>query len=267
MTFDASEKSVYGGRPVECYRFVFGSTTYLWTSADVSVVLPAVGTFSPAIISRGSLEHSKEERSGTLEVTVARDNALAAPFMPYVPGSSVVLTLFRAHRGDEANATPMFSGEVVSVAVKDSEVVLTLAPFDQAFKRQVPLLTCQPRCQWALYGEGCGIDKLSFRDTVVVSSVTGGVQVFSSTFALRADQWYRNGWMDFAGDIRMIVDHVGNKVTLMSPYPTLAGGHSVFVFAGCDRTEAICASKFNNLVNHLGFPRVPRRNPFVGSVA
>lgn len=266
MTFDASEKSVYGGRPVECYKFVFGATTYLWTSADATVVLPQ-GTFTPAVISRGELDHSKEDHAGNLEVTVARDNPLVAPYVPYVPGSKVALTLFRAHRGDEANATAMFFGEVVSIVVHGSEAVFTCAPFDQAFARQVPLLTCQPRCQWALYGTGCGVNALSFRDTCLVDSVTG-VTVFSAAFAARPDQWFRNGWMeDAAGDIRMVVDHVSNKITIMSPYPALAGGATVKVFAGCDRTEAICASKFNNLVNHLGFPRVPRRNPFVGSVA
>lgn len=266
MTFDSSEKSVYGGRPVECYKFVFGTTTYLWTSADARVVLPQ-GTFTPAVISRGSLDHSKEDNAGNLEVTVARDNPLVNPFMPYVPGSSVALTLFRAHRGDEANATPVFFGQVVSIVVHDSEVVLTCAPFDQAFKRQIPLLTCQPRCQWALYGAGCGLTAASFRDTCTVGSVSG-VTVTSSNFSARADQWFRNGWMeDSVGDIRMVVDHVGSQIKLMSPYPALAGGHIVKVYAGCDRTEAVCASKFNNLANHLGFPRVPRRNPFVGSVA
>lgn len=266
MTFETFETSVHGGRPVECYRFIFGATTYRWTSADTTIVLPQ-GTFTPAVISRGPLDHSNESRAGHLEVTVPRDNPLVGPFVPYVPGAKVLLTIFTAHRGDEANALPMFFGEVVSIVVKDSECVLTCAPFDQAFKRQVPLLSCQPRCQWALYGPGCGVDRLSFRDSCLVSSVTG-VQVFSDDFTARDDQWYRNGWMETsAGDVRMVVDHVGNRVTLMSPYPSLAGGQTVFVFAGCDRTEAVCHAKFNNLPNHLGFPRVPRRNPFVGSVA
>jgi hypothetical protein len=266
MTFDSREKSLYTGAPVECYRFVFGATTYLWTSDAANVVLPT-GTYTPQPISRGAIEHSDEENSGYLQVKVPLDNPIVTPFMPYVPGVAIALTVYRAHRGEESLAQPIFFGTVISVVVNGAEATLTCAPFDEALQRLVPRLTYQPLCQWDLYGVGCGVVAASFRDTATADTVSG-VTVTSSTFATRADGWYLNGWMDDpTGDVRMIVGHVGNTITLISPFASLIAGQTVHAFAGCDRTEATCTNKFNNFPRHLGFPRVPDRNPFVGTVA
>ena len=30
----------------------------------------------------------------------------------------------------------------------------------------------------------------------------------------------------------------------------------------CDGTESCCASRFGNLLNHLGCARIPQKNPF-----
>jgi len=36
--------------------------------------------------------------------------------------------------------------------------------------------------------------------------------------------------------------------------------------ARCDHLEITCRDKFDNLVNHLGWSRLPGRNPFVGRI-
>lgn len=266
MTFDASEKSAYGAKPVECYRISQGETLYLFTNADAVVVIPQ-GTFTPASISNTGLEHSKESGAGSTELRVPRDSPLALMFATIIPALPVNVTIYKAHRDDLANAIPMFYGVVASVNIENSEAVLTCAPFGEALQRVVPLLSYQFQCNWPLYGSGCGLSSSSFLDTCTVGSVTG-VSVVSGDFAVRADGWYRNGWLqDANGDVRFVVAHVGNTITLMNAFPALASGATVYAYPGCDRTEATCASKFNNLVNHLGFPRVPTKNPFSSSLS
>ncbi|HKQ57529.1 MAG TPA: DUF2163 domain-containing protein [Candidatus Eisenbacteria bacterium] len=266
MTFDDREQSVHEGEPVECYRFAVGTTVYRWTSADADVTL-STGTYTPAVISRGSLVQSQEDSTDSLEVMVPRYNPIATLFMPYVPGSKVLLTVYRAHRGEESEARPLFLGEVASVVVKDNEATLTCTPLVEALGRPVPSISYQPLCNWPLYGAGCGVNAADFRDAAVVGSVSG-VTVVSSTFAAKPDGWYTNGWMeDPDGEVRFITAHVGNTITLMSPYPDLTAGDTVHVLAGCDRTEATCVAKFNNFVNFMGFPRLPDRNPFNGAIA
>jgi hypothetical protein len=36
----------------------------------------------------------------------------------------------------------------------------------------------------------------------------------------------------------------------------------VTLYPGCDRSLAMCDERFNNAVNHGGFPWLPNSNPF-----
>ena len=260
MTFDSREKSRNDAQPVECYRFAQGDRLWLLTTADQAVTLPT-GTYQPDVLVRGALNHNQEDGSGSLEITVPRDSSIAEPFILFVPTTRITLTVYRAHRGDESLAEVKFVGTVSSVVFDGSAAKVRCAPLQAAFTRTVPRQTFHGACAWALYGPGCGVDSGAFRDTALLGTVSG-ITLTSSDFALRASGWYTNGWLQGpGGDIRFVVDHVGSTVTLMSAMPGLASGQTVQIFAGCARTEAVCASKFANLDNFLGFPRIPSRDP------
>lgn len=265
MSYASRETSRSGGAPVECYRFVQGSSLWLWTTADVPVVLPT-GTYSPATLERGGIDLSAEEEGGSLELTVPRGNPVALLFRDYLPATPVSLTVFRAHRGEESDVRVRFLGTVASVRFDGPSAMLVCQPLRSVFRRSVPGLRYQSQCNWSLYGTGCGVSPASFRDTVTIGTVSG-VSVTSGDFAARASGWFRNGWLELpTGERRFIVAHVGDTVTLMNPLPALVPGAVVAAYAGCDRTEAACSSKFANLQAFFGFPRIPTRNPHSGSV-
>lgn len=255
------------GEPVECYKFTVGATTYRYTSADRNVSLAVVdsGTYVPSVVSHDEQVYSQEDASENIAVKVPRTTPVAQLFVAYNPPGFVVLSIFRKHRADPEEIT-LFVGRVLSCTFDGPEATLTCAPISQVFRRRIPSLVIQPQCNWNLYGTGCGVDKLLFKDSGTVLAVSGAV-VRAFVFGTRPAGWYNNGWLELAsGERRYIVSHVGDAVTLQTSFPALAVGASVDAFAGCDRTEATCASKFANLVNHLGFPRVPTRNPYSGSV-
>ena len=266
MTFDGSEASRYGGAPVECFRFAYGDDLYLLTSGDAETAIPQ-GVFQPLTMSRSEIDQSQESGAGGCEVRVPHDCPLALIFAASIPESTVSVTIYRGHRDELANAVPIFFGVVGSYALEGSEAVLTCQPFGQVLKRTVPCLSYQIQCNRCLYGAGCNVAMLMFRDTATVATVSGST-VTSATFDARADGWYRNGWLTNArGEMRMIVAHVGDTLTLMHPFADLVTGDTVYAQAGCDRTEATCTAKFSNLVNHLGWARVPSKNPFASSVS
>ena len=266
MSFDSRETSAYSGAPVECYRFVQGSSVWLFTSADADVVLPS-GTYAREVIRSGQLDHSQEAGAGELEVRLPRDNPVARLFVTYLPPQRVALTVYRAHRGEESTPATFFLGEVAATRFEDSEAILSCLPISQALRRRIPVLVYQTQCNWPLYSAGCGVSQTAFRDPILIGTVSG-VIVTSADFALRTSGWFRNGWLEGpTGERRWIVEHVGNTVTLLAPLAGLAPGQAAYAFAGCDRTETVCAAKFGNLVNHLGFARIPNRNPYQGSVA
>ena len=63
-------------------------------------------------------------------------------------------------------------------------------------------------------------------------------------------------------DYRMITAHTGDTVTVLSPFEDLAAGDSIEVYAGCDRTKAVCVSKFSNYDNFGGWADWPTKNPY-----
>jgi uncharacterized phage protein (TIGR02218 family) len=261
MTFDARETSQYGGQPLEGYRFVQGEDVWLFTSADREVTFP-IGRFLMETISRGEIKQSQEDSASTLEVTLPVGNPVAALFIGEVPSSPVWLTQFRAHRGDETEAIAVFSGKVSRVSFAGSEATLTAVSIASGLLRVVPLLQMQTPCNHVLYSAECGANPTTSRDVITVTTVEGR-EVASADFALRADGWFNGGRLENAvGDMRFIVEHIGDTVKLLSPLPGLVSLDECLAYWGCPHLEDVCESKFNRLVAHLGWSRIPGKNPF-----
>lgn len=265
MTYDAQEKSQWAGQPVECFKFTLGGTAYLYTSADIPITIGA-DTYQPEAIARSQEDHDQEDRSSSIKVALPRLNPISILFMPYTSVEPMSLVVTRMHYGDPETVVA-FTGTVASAEFDGSICMLTCTRLSELIGRRIPAFYYQEQCNWALYSSRCGVNAASRKDSAVLSAVSGET-IQSSTFAARADDWYENGWVQLAtGEKRFIVKHVGNTLTLMSPFFGLVAGATVDAYAGCDRTEATCSSKFNNLVNHFGFKRVPQRNPHTSGIA
>lgn len=272
MTYDATEKSRHEGSPVEMYRWAHGSTIYRDTSAAAAQTHLAQ-TYEPAAIIRSEINQSQEDHAGNIEVAVPRDHAVAALFIPYIPTVPIALTIYRRHRLDGALETVVaFIGKVLSCRYRseDSKWVLTCGPISEALRKTIPAVLYQPQCNRALYSPGCGVDKEAHKVTATVTDVDGfdvSADEFEST--ANPDGWFNNGFarkISDPNDIRWIIDHVGDTITLMNPFTSLNINDVLEVFPGCARTEDHCHNKFSNLPNHLGFPRIPTKNPFDSSI-
>jgi len=265
MSYDVTERSVYEGQPVECYRIAQGSRLWTLTSADREVTI-AAGTFTPGTITRSSQDFSSEDTSAEITIRVPRISEFAAPFIAYVPESPMYVSIYRFHRGAESEAIAIFIGKVVAVSFEESEAVVRCAPITHVLTRRFPYLTYQTQCNWMLYSLACGVDPNSFKTDVTVTTVDGA-EVVSNDFLAHASGWFNGGFILRAnGTRRFIVDHVGNTVTLMSPFEDLEALEEVQAYAGCQKTEADCAARFANLDRHLGFARIPYRNPHESGV-
>lgn len=265
MSYDSRETSARAGDPFECYHFHQGASAWLYTSADTTISIPA-GMFVPATVSRGQQEHSREAESGNVEVRLGRTDPVAALFIPYIPATPLLLTIWRGHRDDEALSIAIFIGRVTGCRFAGAEAILRCESNVARLRAPAPAVPFQLTCPWDLYGPGCGVSKTSFQDTCVVGAVSGSV-VSSTDFGARADGWYTTGWLERSnGERRFIVNHVGNDVTLMSPFAGLATSESISAFAGCDRLRGTCDTKFSNLSRFGGFPWTPIRNPHDGRI-
>ncbi len=193
-------------------------------------------------------------------------NSVPTLFIGDLPSSPVWMTIYRAHRGEEALAVTIFSGKVVRARFEESEAILTGASLMAMLARTVPILALQTACNHVLYSDACGADPSACRDLVTVTSVSGAT-VVSNGFALRPDLWFRGGRLETSsGETRFIVGHQGATVTLISPLPGLSSLDQVKAYWGCDHLEATCRDKFHNVANHLGWSHLPSRNPFSGRI-
>lgn len=263
MTYDAREKSPYAGSPVELYRFQSGAAQWTYTSADRSQSYLGF-TFVPTNITRGALDSSDEDSQGALEITLLRTDAVAALFVPDLPARPVTLQVYRFHRGD-AEVIPIWAGEIASAEFSSSSVKLTGLPVSRSLRKQLPSNSFQGQCNWALFSTQCTLAKASYKQTATISAVSG-LTITATAFGTHPDGYFQSGWVEDAnGETHWVTQHVGNVLTLLTPFRALTVGTSVDAYPGCDRTIAACKT-FSNLIHFCGFPFIPGKNPFVHGV-
>lgn len=267
MTYQAYEESTYNGSPLELFKFTSDVNVYGYTNNETPVT--HLGTdFLPLPVTRGGLGQNASEAPRLLPVRLPRDCDVAALFGPFLPAKPVGLTVFRRHLNDpDVQFVPIFIGTVATCSFEGDEAILSGYSLLGSLKRRVPWLTYQPNCNWALYHNGCGVGRNAFRlDGVVASS--SGLTLTATVFGTQPDGWLTAAWVQRANtrEVRFITSHVGNDITLQSPFPGLATGEPIVAFAGCMRDTATCAGKFNNLPRFAGWPDVPQKNPYRDNV-
>lgn len=268
MSFDVKEKSQFGARPVELFRFTQGSSAWLYTSASTPKGVAGLGYFTvpEGRIVCGEVAHTSERGSGTLEVTVHRANPVAALFLTTLPIQPPRLTKWLTHDDELTNAVVEWTGRVAQADFDGPECKLTCIGRTQELEDAAPAAPAQATCGHVFGSAGCGVKLADFTVTATLSAV-GSLTVTSSTFGARADGWYTGGKLiPPSGAPFLIVAHTGNVLTLLGPPHGLAVGSVVRAVAGCDRTYPTCVNKFNNGLNFLGLPFWPEKNPFVERV-
>ncbi len=121
----------------------------------------------------------------------------------------------------------------------------------------------------------CNLDLTNWRVTATVISVSD-LEVIVSGFEGRVPsdfdrgtlQWLSGANAGLSGNLR-IARGEGERTRLSlwaAPQFAIAPGDTLDVIAGCDRTAATCAARFDNLLNFRGFPHMPGET-FAGEYA
>ena len=269
MSYLQREKSESAAAPVELYRFssVGFNDPYLYTSNEDDVEYN-FETYKAISINRSQPEHSRELAQRELTVEVARDNELAARWISFVPPKTVWLTIYRYHRGD--NETVVFwQGKVRGVVWNNNLATFNCQPTDSIFQRQGLRATYGSTCSHILYDGGCKVSSALYQLDAPILNINGD-RLTSAAFDTFPDStnipdgWFVTGFIErpFNGDLRYIVAHAGDQITLLAAFEGLQGGEVLKVYAGCNHTFPTCINKFGNGANFGGFPYVPARNPF-----
>jgi len=118
----------------------------------------------------------------------------------------------------------------------------------------------QPTCLHTLYDAGCTMVKASFgtngtvgsgssASTINWSGSSANFQQGSITFTSGANSGVTATILSAVPGVSMQLSYPLQSVPIV--------GDAFTVYFGCDRTQATCKAKFNNLANFRGFPYVP----------
>jgi len=258
MTFDARERSAHGGEPFELYRWNLGATTWLQASGDAPRLFQGQ-TYLPAVLQRTEVDQNGETSSGNVTVTLDLDNPVAQLFREGPPSTPVSLIVTCGHDGETETAC-VFTGRVMSAKIQET-CEFICAPRQAVWKQPIPALTFQYQCPLRWGTARCGVNKSAWRVPATLTDVSG-LTITSTAFAGHPDGHFKGGWIEYLGDTRTITGHVGPVLTLRTMLPSLVPGAEVVAYPGCQGTEDDCANRYNNLLNHMGFKRIPTRQPF-----
>lgn len=263
-TYTDMETSAAGGQPFELYEFANSAGTIYYTSRaevwhDGGII------YWPLAITRSSLRQGESVPKDAVTLTVARGSDLAQALMALAVGEVTTVTIKRTHAGlDPGEAVTVWKGRITGQAPEEEKYVVAAESIYTSIRRQGLSMKFELTCVWPLYGTGCGVNRQLYRTDVSVAVVDGVSVQLSGSFSAG---YLTGGILEHEGAGRFIKAQSGvDTVTIARTLPDLATGDTVSVYPGCDHTVDTCRNKFGNLNNYLGFPWIPKQNPFDGRI-
>jgi len=165
--------------------------------------------------------------------------------------------------GDTSNGTViMFAGRMATVDFARNGIVLRVNSHLELLNVTMPRNLYQPGCVHTLYDAGCTLVKATFTFTGTVGAGATKTSVPIAGTG-HGDGYYDLGTLLFTSGVnngvsRAVKQWLSNAALLQQPlYAVPGNGDVVQIAAGCDKLQATCTTKFNNLANFRGFPYVP----------
>lgn len=124
----------------------------------------------------------------------------------------------------------------------------------------------QAQCKNTLFDAGCGLNRAAWRVAGTVSIVGTGLTAksgFGSALAQPAG-WFEQGTVQFltganAGVKRTVKGFASGAFTFALPWPQAIAVSDTFeAYPGCARNQAVCGSKFANVIRFRGEPYIPQ---------
>jgi uncharacterized phage protein (TIGR02218 family) len=264
MSYRDFERSIFGGNPVELYRFTLGGTQWLYTNAADPVAY-GEDTYIPIYINRNGYTRTGDTSKSSLELDVATSNPIALLFRTGCPNGVVLLTVFRHHVND-SEFSVIWKGRIIGCTWRDSSATLTSDSLFTTLRRAGLRRKYQVSCPHALYdinNGSCNVIEANYLVTATVSQVNNTTLIIPSAVNY-ANGYFTGGKVRYHSSVIMIVEHNADYVILVDHLTDAEPGVSVQLYPGCDRKMNTCNTKFNNVNNYGGFPFLPPKNPFSG---
>ncbi len=159
------------------------------------------------------------------------------------------------------------SGWMGEVTLKDGVFVAEVRGLMQSFQQTIGEVY-SAECRADLGDNRCRVDLSLFSVSGIVTGVVDKT-TFSDTGRSEADGWFKYGLLSWisggnAGLSIEVREQTGQQFSLFDDMPhQIMTGDRYRVHAGCDKRNATCKTRFNNIVNFRGEPFVPGTDSIV----
>lgn len=265
MSFSAAEKSIAAARHARLYQ-IERSETVVWryTSADRAITWDG-HTWEPLAISDDGVRMTGEASADALKITLPATAPAAQLFRSTPPSVEVFVTLYDYDAG-ENDALVAWVGSISAVIfTQPGAAQLSCASLSASMQREGLRLKYEMACPHSVYDRMCGVIKALYAMPVTVTALDAvSVTVVRASdganlpdvgyYLYGAAEWAQDG----ATETRGIEATSGTgTLTLLGGTDGLGASDSLTIYPGCDGTRAMCQNRFNNLLNHGGFPHMP----------
>lgn len=239
------------------------------TSGDADIQY-AGNTYASTPLKRGGLTEKTGLEVATLEISIYADgNALGLDYMRDLTGGLldaarvVMETAIMSQYGDTTPGTvKRFFGVVADVSFGRTETAITVKSDAQILDTNLPRNVYQAACLHTLFDAGCGLSSAALEVTGAISGTSTRMQLATNLTA--AAGYFDQGSVRFtsgknAGLSYTVKGHLtGGVLDMLRPtLYTPAVGDAFVALPGCDKSQATCTSKYNNLAAFRGYPFVP----------
>jgi len=260
-------------RMADLYTITLKNGTALrYTTWDTNlVVLGNKFLTGPPNIARSAIEEKLGMDVATLEVTIEAsltDTVNGVPILQAIgqglwDGASFRIDrLFMDSNSTQIGTVVRFSGFIGPVdELTRTSAKLTVNAGTAYLNMQLPAIILQPGCTNTLFDARCGLFKASFANNLVAQS--GCTRNKIITTSAQPDTYFDNGQLIFTGGpnsglVKAIRQYKAGIMYFNSPLPFAPNtGDTFTAYPGCDKTQATCTGKFNNVANFEGFPYIP----------
>jgi uncharacterized phage protein (TIGR02218 family) len=289
--YDIREQSEEDGVPFYAYRFTRGNKSWFLTSYNEEIKFvgsaePITGfsllgdgffeegvfddkamftaSFRPANIELTNVKTVKAIAAAEITLTLPRDDPFSDEFMNSFTKPSTELTIYRGHTTQAKELRINWRGRIVGTKAQDDTLELVAENVQTQLLRLGLRAKFQRTCRHVLYRPGCGLTLANFQVNATITGISA-LRLTVPEAAGFADKYFQGGILAAGENNGFIVSHLGDQLLLNSPVQGLETGLAVKIAPGCDLGIDTCRDKFNNLVNHGGFPYIPSKSPFGGT--
>lgn len=176
----------------------------------------------------------------------------------------------------------IFVGKLQSSKPVGKQVKMEFSFLGGVLERELPTVDGTRTCVHQLFNEFCGLNKSTYQASgklIEQWSLNNKVLLDNLTLPTPFNTWkatkdptgyFAFGWAEAGSGankqwrfivqshyVTADVEEPQMHLDLLRPFRGLEPGDTVTFWPGCDGTIATCHAKFNNRINHLGFPFAP----------